>query len=166
MESELQKAYLSKKKNTYLIICPSCRHSHEIGAGELPPNTPHPFLHHCPCGVTCPVQLVAFRASQRKPVNLVGSLMLSSNSHKIQTLCTVLDISAKGIGVATEPLKNVAQDTPVRASILLDDQVRTKLDLPCKVRHIRPDKNRLILGMEFVALSPHQQQTLGSYLLF
>lgn len=164
MEPAPQKAYLSRT-NTYLIICPSCRHSDEIGAGKLPPDTPNPFLHRCPCGVARLIQLVAFRASQRKPVNLVGSLTLSGDNHKFQTLCTVLDISAKGIGVATEPLKHVAQNTAVHASILLDDQVRTRLDSPCKVRRISPDKNRLVLGMEFVTLSPRQQQSLGSYLL-
>jgi hypothetical protein len=160
MDSRLQ-AYLSKR-NSYVIVCPHCSSSREFLADEIPAKMSNPFTYICSCGESVRLRLVAFRG-YRKPVNLVGSFMLSSSSWKLQMLCTVHDISVKGMRVTTDLIDQLTKDEVVRASIVLDDQACTKLELPARIKRISSERNRLTLGMEFMP-TVRQEEVLGSYL--
>ena len=161
MEQEIRQGYLSKT-NSYLVACPYCWHSRDMKAADLPAALPNPFLCKCPCGKSFRIQLIAFRKKWRKSVDLVGSLTLRSGSIKAQMPCIVHDISIKGVRVSIEPVKHLSADAFVQAFILLDNQTANRLEIPCKIRRIIPDKNRLILGMEFQALDASQIETLGA----
>jgi PilZ domain len=159
MDDRLQ-AYLSKR-NTYLIVCPHCRASREFLADQIPPRMSNPFTYVCSCGETLRVRLVAHRG-YRKPVNLTGSFTLHSPSRKLQMLCTVHDISLKGMRVTTDLVKHIVKDEMIKASIVLDDEPHTRLEMPARIRRVTPEQNRLSLGVEFLPTA-RQEDVLGSY---
>jgi PilZ domain len=159
MDSCLQ-AYLSTR-NSYVIRCPHCRGSREFLADQIPAKMSNPFTYTCSCGESLHVRLVAFRG-YRKPVNLVASFTLSSLNRKIQMLCTVHDISVKGMRVTTDLIKHIAKDEVVKASIILDDEAGTKLEFPARIARVTPEHHRLTLGMEFM-VTTRQEDVLGNY---
>jgi c-di-GMP-binding flagellar brake protein YcgR len=106
-----------------------------------------------------------YRRSYRKGVKLAGIFTVPSESKKIERTCTILDISATGMQIVTDYFKNISEGQPIDATIILDDKLRTRVELHCVVRHIIPDKARKQLRLEFVNLNPNQQQVLGSYLM-
>jgi hypothetical protein len=163
MTEPLQKVYISKR-NSYLITCPFCRLGQEIPASHIPPDTPNPFECGCPCGKSFPVLLISFRTHPRKPVKLIGSFTLAEEAKKVQILCTVHDISLKGMRVTTDPVKNLSAETMLNASIILDDRPKTRLELPCQVRRLLPEKGLVMLGIEFGELSPKHQEALREYI--
>ena len=156
----LLEAYLSSR-NSYVICCPHCHRSHEFLADQIPPRMSNPFTYTCACGESLHVRLVAYRG-YRKPVNLVGSFTLSSVNRKIQMLCTVHDISVKGMRVTTDLIKHIAKDEVVKASVILDDEAGTKLEFPARIARVIPEQHRLTLGIEFMATS-RQEDVLGAY---
>jgi hypothetical protein len=159
MEPCLQ-AYLSPR-NSYVICCPHCRGSHEFLADQIPPKMSNPFTYTCSCGESLHVRLVAFRG-YRKPVNLVASFTLSSPNRKLHMLCTVHDISVKGMRVTTDLIKHIAKDELVKASVILDDEAGTKLEFPARIARISQEPHRLTLGMEFM-VTTRQEDVLGTY---
>jgi hypothetical protein len=104
---------------------------------------------------------VAFRG-YRKPVNLVASFTLSSWNRKIQMLCTVHDISVKGMRVTTDLIRHISKDEVVKASVILDDEAGTKLEFPARIARVSPEQHRLTLGMEFM-VTARQEDVLGAY---
>jgi hypothetical protein len=154
-------AYLSKR-NSYVILCPHCNAAREFLADEIPPKMSNPFSFTCSCGETLRVRLVAFRG-YRKAVNLVGSFMLASSTRKIQMLCTVHDISMKGMRVSTDLIKQISKDEQIKASIILDDETGTKLEMPARIARVSEEQNRLTLGLEFMPTS-RQEELLGDYI--
>jgi hypothetical protein len=154
-------AYLSKR-NSYIILCPHCSASREFLADEIPPKMSNPFSFTCSCGETLHVHLVAFRG-YRKPVDLVGSFTLTSSTRKIQMLCTVHDISVKGMRVSTDLIKHISKDEQIKTSIILDDETGTKLEMPARIARVSEEQNRLTLGVEFMPTS-RQEELLGSYI--
>ena len=149
-------------RNSYVIVCPHCRASRELLAEEIPPKMSNPFNFTCSCGETLHVRLVAFR-SYRKPVNLTGSFMLVSSSRKLQMLCAVHDISLKGMRVSTDLIKQIAKDEQIKASIILDDDTGTKLEMPARIARVTQEPHRLTLGVEFMPTS-RQEEILASYI--
>jgi hypothetical protein len=149
-------------RNSYVILCPHCHASRELLADEIPPKMSNPFSFTCSCGETLQVRLVAFRA-YRKPVNLIGSFMLVSSRRKLQMLCTVHDISVKGMRISTDLVKQISKDEPIQASIILDDQTGTKLEMPARIARVSQEPHRLTLGVELMPTS-RQEEILASYI--
>ncbi len=74
-------------------------------------------------------------------------------------------LSDAGMQIVTDYFKAILEGQPIHATIILDDKIRTRLELPCVVRRIIPDNARSRLRLEFMNLDIHQQQILGSYLM-
>ncbi len=163
MAERLIEAHLSPQQ-TFLVVCPQCNQSKIFNLNDLPPNAPNPFKYECHCGASSNV-LLNYRRSYRKRVNLAGIFTVPSESKKIERFCTVLDISATGMQIVTDYSKAISEGQPIHATIILDDKMRTRLELPCVVRRIIPDNARSRLRLEFMNLQAHQQQILGSYLM-
>jgi hypothetical protein len=161
MDDRLQ-AYLSKR-NSYLIVCPHCQASREFLADQIPSRMSNPFTYVCSCGETLRVRLVAYRG-YRKPVNLMGSFTLRSASRKIQMLCTVHDISVRGMRLSTDLVKHICKDEQIKASIILDDETGTTLEMPARIRRVSPEQHRLTLGVELLPTA-RQEDVLDSYVL-
>jgi hypothetical protein len=149
-------------RNSYVILCPHCNGSRELRADEIPPKMSNPFSFTCSCGETLHVRLVAFRG-YRKRVNLIGSFMLVSSTRKLQMLCAVHDISVKGMRVSTDLINQISKDEPIQASIILDDEAGTKLEMPARVARVSQEPHRLTLGVEFMPTS-RQEEILASYI--
>jgi PilZ domain len=77
-------------------------------------------------------------------------------------LCTVHDISLKGMRVTTDLVKHIVKDEMIKASIVLDDEPHTRLEMPARIRRVTPEQNRLTLGVEFLPTA-RQEDVLGSY---
>jgi hypothetical protein len=163
MTEQLIEVHLSAEE-TFLVVCPHCNQSKIFKLDDLPPNSPNPFKYQCHCGVSSNV-LLDYRRSYRKGVKLAGIFTVPSESKKIERICTILDISATGMQIVTDYFKNISEGQPIDATIILDDKLRTRVELHCVVRHIIPDIARKQLRLEFVNLNPNQQQVLGSYLM-
>lgn len=162
-EPQRVEAYIAQDR-TYKISCPYCNRTKKFALSEIPPDSPHPFLYDCVCGSTASVLLVGFRASPRKRVNLAGSWMRASDSRRQRFLCTVQDISAKGMRLSTEPIRDLHPADVIQVSVVLDDQARSKLDLPARIRRISPAKDHLTLAVEFLSLNPQHRDALDAYM--
>ncbi len=163
MSDKVVLAYISKQR-AYVINCPECGQSETFHVTEIPPTRPNPFKYICPCGISSSVRLVGFRGGERKPVELVSSFVRATDPGKVRTLCTVLDISVKGMRVSAEPVKNLAAGEEIDISIILDDDQRTKLELPSKIQRLNQDNGQLTIAFEFLNLDPSSQGILGDYL--
>ncbi|MBI4401932.1 MAG: PilZ domain-containing protein [Nitrospirae bacterium] len=162
-EPQRLQAYIAQDR-TYTIHCPHCNRTKKFSLSEIPRGSPNPFRYDCACGSTSSVLLVGFRASPRKTVNLPGSLIRASDTRKLRFLCTVQDISAKGMRLSTEPIKDLRRAEVIHVSIVLDNQARSKLDLPSRIRRISPAKDHLTLAVEFLALNPQHRDALDAYM--
>ncbi len=157
-------AYITQHR-TYVIHCPKCNQAQAFRIADIPPDRPNPFPYHCACGTTSMVHLVGFRASERKRVNLEGSFVRVADSRNIQMICTILDISVKGLRLTTtEPVKNLSRAEILKISLVLDDRRRTHLDIFAKIRRVTPAKAHLTIAVEFLPLDHRHRAALESYL--
>ena len=163
MAEQLIEVHLSPQK-TFLVVCPHCNQSKIFNLNDLPPNSPNPFTYGCRCGWFSSV-LLNYRRSYRKRVNLAGMFTVPSESKKIERICTILDISATGMQIMTDFFKTISEGQLIHTTVVLDDKLRTRLELHCVVLRIIRDNARSRLRLELVNLNTHQQQILGSYLM-
>ena len=125
-------------------------------------DTEDPFQYECTCGNQCRV-ILSQRGAPRKRVNLICSFKLSADPRKVDRFATVLDVSANGMRIGTDPIKNITTGEALGATILLDNKEKTKLELPCVIRRIIEEKPRLVLGVEFQTLTEEQRRVLTPY---
>ena len=155
--------YITSQRN-FTVICPHCAQSQVFKLDDIPQDSRHPFKYECPCGVHTNVLLNA-RRNYRKRVTLVGVFTMPSEAKKIERLCTVLDISATGMRIATDSCKAIYQGQPLHAKVVLDNSLRSRLTLRCAVRGIIPENARLLLTLEFEDVNPHEEEILRVYLM-
>lgn len=152
----------ASQSKTFLALCEQCGSSKELHLSDFDLDTEDPFQHECTCGNQCRV-ILSYRGAPRKQVNLICSFKLSADPGKVARFSTVLDVSANGLRIETDPIKNLDTGESLLATILLDDKQKTKLELPCVVRRIIKEKPNLVLGVEFQALTDDQRRVLAPY---
>lgn len=163
-EQHVIEGYLSKDR-TFTIQCPSCNKVRTQHLDDLPSDTQPPYSYDCSCGRMSRYRLVGYRSAHRKPSNLVASFSRSSQNGKVQSLCTVLDISVKGLRFSTDPVKNLVKGETITVSLILDDARRSKLTLTSKIKRINPTKKHLAVSVEYVEPTDAQLDTLRSYVI-
>jgi hypothetical protein len=151
------------QSKTFLVKCDRCGASKELHLSDFALDSDDPFQYTCVCGNRCRAVLSQPRAL-RKTVKLICSFKLSADSRKVDRFTTVLDVSATGMRLETDPIKDVATGAALAATILLDNKQKTKLELPCVIRRIIQEKPSLVLGVEFQALTDDQRRVLAPYL--
>ncbi len=161
MEENLLPPDESRSK-TFLARCERCGASKELHLSDFALDSDDPFQYTCACGNTCRAVLSQPR-SLRKAVNLICSFKLSDDPRKVDRFTTVLDISATGMRLETDPIKDIATGAALSATILLDSKQKTKLEVPCVIRRIIEERPRLVLGVEFQTLTDDQRRVLAPY---
>lgn len=151
------------QSKTFLVKCDRCGATKELHLSDFALDADDPFQYACACGNTCRAVLSQPRAL-RKTVDLICSFKLVSDSRKVDRFADVLDISASGMRVRTDPIKNIAEGEALTMTILLDRKEKTKVELGGAIRRILEDKPRLVLGVEFQALTEDQRRVLAPYL--
>ena len=147
---------------TFLAQCDRCGATKELHLTDFALDADDPFQYTCACGNTCRAVLSQPRA-RRKTVDLICSFKLVSDSRKVDQFADVLDISASGMRIQTDPIKNIAEGEALTVTILLSKKEKTKVELCGAVRRIIEDKPRLVLGVEFQALTDDQRRVLAPY---
>jgi len=150
------------QSKTFLALCEQCGSSKELHLSDFNLETEDPFQHTCACGNQCRVTM-AQRGAPRRQVNLICSFKLSADPGKVARFATVLDVSANGMRIGTDPIKNVGAGAELVATILLDTKTKTKLELLCVIRRIIEEKPALVLGVEFRVLTDGQRSALTPY---
>ncbi len=156
-------AYITQQRS-FTVVCPHCAQPQVFKLDDIPQNSRNPFKYECPCGVPTNVLLNA-RRNYRKRVNLGGVFTVASESKKIERLCTVLDISATGMRIATDSCKAIYPGQLLHANVVLDNNLRSRLTLRCVVRRVIPENARLLSTLEFENLNPHEEEILRVYLM-
>lgn len=151
------------QSKTFLVKCDRCGAIKELHLSEFALDAEDPFQYACACGNTCRAVLSQPRAL-RKAVDLICSFRRVSDSRKVDQFADVLDISASGMRIQTDPIKNIAEGEALTVTILLSKKEKTKVELCGVVRRIIEDKPRLVLGVEFQALTDDQRRVLAPYL--
>lgn len=162
MEENLLPPDESQSK-TFLARCERCGASKELHLSDFSLDTEDPFQYQCTCGNQCRV-ILSHRGAPRKKVKLICSFKLSADPGKANRFATVLDVSANGLRIETDPIKSIATGEVLIATILLDDKQKTKLELPCTIRRIIEEKPRLVMGVEFQTLTDDQRRVLIPYM--
>jgi hypothetical protein len=150
------------QSKTFLAMCERCGATKELHLSDFALDADDPFQYACACGNTCRAVLSQPRAL-RKTVDLICSFKLVSDSRKVDQFADVLDISASGMRIQTDPIKNIAEGEALTVTILLSKKEKTKVELCGVVRRIIEDKPRLVLGVEFQALTDDQRRVLAPY---
>ena len=163
MADQLIQADVTADK-TYAVVCPHCQSSKLCQLKDLPLGAPNPHQYECTCGVSSSVML-NHRKVPRKPVKLMGTITVPSEAKKIERVCEIRDISAQGMRVVTDYFKTISPGTLFLAKIILDDPQRSKLEVPCRVRHMKQDKFRLMMNIEFVDLDESHRQAMKFYMM-
>ncbi len=156
-------AYITHQRS-FTVVCPHCAQPQVFKLDDIPQNSRNPFKYECPCGV-CTNVLLNARRNYRKRVNLGGVFTVAFESKKIERLCTVLDISATGMRIATDSCRTIHQGQLLHAKVVLDNSLRSRLTLRGVVRGIIPDNVRLLLTLEFENLNPQEEEILRVYLM-
>jgi len=151
------------QSKTFLAMCERCGSSRELRLTDLSLDAEDPFQYECTCGNKCRLVL-SQRGAPRKRVNLICSFKLSADPGKVARFATVLDVSANGMRIGTDPVKNIAAGAALIATVLLDTKQKTKLELPCVIRRIIEETPSLVLGVEFQALTDDHRLVLTPYL--
>src|SRR3989338_3408363 len=131
------------QSKTFLVKCDRCGAIKELHLSDFALDADAPFQYVCACGNTCRAVLSQPRAL-RKAVDLICSFKLVSDSRKVDQFADVLDISASGIRLKTDPIKNIAEGAVLAVTILLSKKEKTKVELCGVVRRIIEDKPRLV----------------------
>jgi len=105
------------------------------------------------------------RKTPRKPVKLMGTITVPAEDKKIERVCEIYDISDNGMRVVTDFFRTMRPGILFRATIILDDPQRSKLEVPCLVRNMRRDKLSLMMNTEFENLDESQLQAIKSYMM-
>ena len=147
---------------TFLAVCERCGSSKELHLSDFSLDTEDPFQYACTCGNQCRVTL-SHRDAPRKKVSLICNFKLAADPGKVDRFATVLDVSANGMRMETDPIKNITAGEALIATILLDRKQKMKLDLPCVIRRIIEEKPRLVLGVEFQTLTDDQRRVITPY---
>lgn len=150
------------QSKTFLVKCDHCGATRELHLSDFALDDDDPFQYACACGNTCRAVLSQPRAL-RKPVDLICSFKLVSDSRKVDRFADTLDISASGMRIQTDPIKNIAEGEALTVTILLSKKEKTKVELCGVVRRIIEEKPRLVLGVEFQTLTDDQRRVLAPY---
>lgn len=159
---ENQRPTDDSQSKTFLVRCDRCGATRELHLSDFALDSEDPFQYTCACGNTCRAVLSQPRAL-RKAVKLICSFKLSADLRKVDRFTTVLDVSATGMRLETDPIKDIATGAALSATILLDDKQKTKLELPCVIRRIIQEKPSLVMGVEFQTLTDDQRRVLTPY---
>lgn len=146
---------------TFLAVC-QCGFLKELQYSDFQ-SKEDPFHYQCSCGKSCKV-VRNLRQSARKKVSLIGRIARSLDPGKVDWFGTVLDISKFGMLMKTDAIKNISENESLSSTILLDDGLKTKLDIHGQVRRVVSDDDSVLLGIEFRQMTPQQEQLLGVYM--
>jgi hypothetical protein len=149
---------------TYVINCPECHRITDGSAQNLPADFCNPFVFECSCGHSEKV-LLNFRKTHRKPCRLSGEYCFVLDNMEVKGVCTILDLSKRGIRFEAKYLDKLQAGLSLRVIITLDDMSHTRLLVPGVIRWFKVFKKRAVVAVEFDQLSAHQQSVLGFYLL-
>jgi len=161
MDETLSQPDESQSK-TFLVKCDRCGATKELHLSDFALDADDPFQYACACGNTCRAVLSQPRAL-RKTIDLICSFKRVSDSRKVDQFADVLDISASGMRIQTDPIKNIAEGETLTVTILLSKKEKTKVELCGVVRRIIGDNPRLVLGVEFQVLTDGQRRVLAPY---
>jgi hypothetical protein len=162
MDESLPSPTDDTQSKTFLVQCDRCGASRELHLSDFALDADDPFQYACACGNTCRAVLSQPRAL-RRTVDFICSFKLVSDSRKVDQFADVLDISASGMRLQTDPLKNIAEGEALTMTILLSKKEKTKVELCGVVRRIIENKPRLVLGVEFQDLTDDQRRVLAPY---
>ena len=150
------------QSKTFLVKCDRCGAAKELHLSDFALDADDPFQYACACGNTCRAVLSQPRAL-RRTVDLICSFKRVSDSRKVDQFADVLDISASGMRIQADPIKNIAEGEALTVTILLSKKEKTKVELCGVVRRIIKEKPNLVLGVEFQALTDNQRRVLAPY---
>ncbi len=118
-----------------------------------------PEMVHCICGKQLQVALEP-RKHVRKMTNLPGIFLYDSDREQTGEM-TVEDISYGGISMRIDEPHSLVRDDRLLVVFNLDDQVRTPVSEPVRVRHVRGQQ----LGIQFVTTQT-RNKALTQYISF
>jgi hypothetical protein len=151
-------------QQTYVIRCPSCHQSRQFRVAEIPAGRPDPFRYDCAgCGASSAVQLIGFRSSNRRPARLTVSFSWGRETPRLVRLGTVVDISLTGMRLVTEPLDEIRRGEVLQMSLVLDDQIRSRLHVTATVKRTSQTRNSMEIAVHFLALKPEHRYVLDRY---
>jgi len=150
------------QSKTFLVRCDRCGATKGLHLSDFSLDADDPFQYACVCGNTCRAVLSQPRA-ERQAVDLICSFKRASDSRKVDQFAEVLDLSASGMRIQTDPIKNIAEGETLAVTILLSKKDKTKMELSGAIRRIIEDKPRLTLGVEFQTLTEDQRRVLAPY---
>jgi hypothetical protein len=150
------------QSKTFLVKCDRCGATKELHLSDFALDADDPFQYTCACGNTCRAVLSQPRAL-RQGVDLICSFKRVSDSRKVDQFADVLDISASGMRIQADPIKNIAEGEALTVTILLSKKEKAKVELCGVVRRIIENNPRLVLGVEFQALTDDQRRVLAPY---
>ena len=146
----------------FVVRCPHCSHGTEFpGSAARATNEP-PFEFTCLCGRQLRVQ-VDIRRTLRKRVQLTGAVTFPPARES--EVCTVEDLSLKGIGLSVYPPSAATVGEPAVLRMVMNDPRRSRMVLKGVVRRLVKSGPRLIIGIEFDALPPNEAEVLAFYFL-
>lgn len=157
-------AYLTIQR-TYVIRCPQCHQSRQFRVAEIPAGRPDPFRYDCSsCGAASMVQLIGFRSSNRRPTRLTVSFTWGRETPRLLRLGTALDISLSGMRLVTEAIGELRKGEILQLSVVLDDQIRSRLQIPAAVQRISQAGHSMEIAVHFLALKPEHRYMLDRYI--
>jgi hypothetical protein len=157
-------AYITIQR-TYVVRCPRCHQSRQFRVAEIPAGRPDPFQYDCSaCSATSMVQLIGFRSSNRRTARLTVSFTRARETPRLVRLGTALDISLSGMRLVTEPVDELGKGEILQLSVVLDDQVRSRLQLPATVRRLSKAGDLMEVAVQFLALKPEHRFILDRYI--
>jgi hypothetical protein len=80
-------------------------------------------------------------------------------------VCTVEDLSQKGLGLSAYPPSAAAVGEPAVVRMVMNDPQRTRMVLKGVVRRIVKSGSRLIIGIEFDPLPVREAEALAFYFM-
>jgi hypothetical protein len=134
---KMEKGYLMEKvyvnyTNQVMIICPECGLEKNINVFKFK-DTHKRLKAKCKCSKVFRITL-DFRKYYRKNVRLAGEYFVREKDEKGEIL--IEDISMTGINFTTLKPHNFFKDDTIELKLALDDQMRTEIHTPVKIKWI------------------------------
>ena len=127
----MQKVYVDRT-NQIKIICPECGLEKKINVFKFK-DTHKRLKANCKCGEVFRLTL-DFRKYYRKNVRLAGEYFVREKDEKGEIL--IKEISMAGINFTTLKPHNFFKNDTVELKLALDDQMRTEIHTPVKIKWI------------------------------
>ena len=146
----------------FVVRCPHCAHGTEFPGAAARAKDEPPFEFTCSCGRPVSVQ-VDVRRTLRKRVQLTAAVTFPPAVDS--EMCTVEDLSLKGLGLSAYPPSAAAVGEPAVVRMVMNDPRKTRMVLKGVVRRLVKSGPRLVIGIEFDALPTKEAEALAFYFL-